>query len=171
MARPKGTVTKLLNDSGRFEVAAWHAFTTGLGMKPYPAAYLVTFFASNRPITTESIDGVLLRSTTLAQKGGHIIGHADRIRRKAPEAVARADDQELAWLAQSAGLIVALFKFGAACNLLGLATTLDALREAGWGDTIIHVTARIDASLRSNFPPAEGPLTRAAAALLRTTCG
>jgi hypothetical protein len=167
MARPRGTVIRLLNDPGRFEVAAWHAFTAGLGMTPYAAAYLVTFLASDRPITTESLDGVLLRSETLAQKGGRIIGHADRIRRKAPVAVERADDHELAWLAQSAGLIMGLFKFAAAGNTVGLATTLDALREAGWTETIIRVATRIDVSLRSNFPPADGTLTRAAARLLR----
>jgi hypothetical protein len=167
MARPRGTTIKLLKDPGRFEVAAWHAFTAGLGMKPYVAAYLVTFLASDREITTESLNGVLFRSETLAQKGGRIIGHADRIRRKAPEAVERADDHELAWLAQSAGLIVGLFKFAAAANTVGLSTTLEALREAGWADTIIRVTTRIDVSLRSNFPPAEGPLTDAAARLLR----
>ena len=58
MARPRGTTIKLLNDPGRFEVAAWHAFTAGLGMKPYVAAYLVTFLASDREITTESLNGV-----------------------------------------------------------------------------------------------------------------
>jgi hypothetical protein len=166
--RPKGHV-KLLDHAGRFEAAAWHAFTTGLGMKPYEAAYLVAFLASDRPITTESVDGVLLRSSTLATKGGRVIGHADRIRRWAPEAVERADDHELAWLAQSAGLIVALVKFGAAGNVVGIETTLYALQEAGWAETIRRVTGRIGASLQSNFPPAEGTLSRAAARLLHRT--
>jgi hypothetical protein len=163
--RPQGRV-KLLDDPGRFEVAAWHACTTGLGLKPYQAAYLVTFLAADRPITTESLDGVLLKSSSLTPKGCPVIGHADRIRRKAPEAIARADERELAWLSHSAGLIVGLVKFGAAGNADGLAATLDLLRQAGWGDTLLRITARLGASLKSNFPPAEGPLSRAAARLL-----
>ena len=96
--RPHGHV-RLLDDLGRFEVAAWFAFTE-LGMTPYSAAYLVTFLlASDKPITTESVEGVLLKSTTI--HATTIIGHADRIRRKAPQMIKRADEAERAWLAQS----------------------------------------------------------------------
>jgi hypothetical protein len=164
--RPKGRVG-LLNDRGRFEVAAWYAFTTGLRMRPYEAAYLVTFLASDRPITTESLDGALLKSTSLSQKGCPALGHAGRIPRKASEAIDRADAHEKAWVAYSASLILALVKFTAESKATEAAATLDLLGNAGWADTILRVTTRIDASLRSNFPPAEGPLTRAAARLLR----
>jgi hypothetical protein len=68
---------------------------------------MVTFLiASDRPITTESLDGVLLKSTT--EHRVTAVGHADRIRRKAPEAIARANDRELAWLTSSAALLVAI---------------------------------------------------------------
>jgi hypothetical protein len=163
--RPRGRV-RLLSDPGRFEDAAWWAFTIGLPMKPYAAAYLVAFLASDRPITTESVNGVLFRSETLSQKGGPALGHAGRIPRKASEAIERADAHEKAWVTYSASLILALVKFTAEGNADGAAATLDMLGKAGWGDVILRISGRIAASLRSNFPPAEGPLTRAAARLL-----
>jgi len=165
--RPPGHV-RLMNDPGRFEVAAWLAFTEA-GMDPYPAAYLVTFLlTSDEPITTRSIEGVLLQSTTDLPMMVAPRGHADRVRRKAPEAIARADDDERAWLARSATLIAALIKFVPEDNWLGVQITLDLLKIEGWADTILRVADRIGASLRdTNFPPAEGPLSRAAKRLLR----
>ena len=163
--RPPGHV-RLLDDPGRFEVAAWLALTEA-GLPPYWAAYLVTFLlTSGRPITAESIDGVLLKlSTTHATTT--IAGHADRIRRKAPQAIERADERELAWLTHSAGLLFALLKWTAKGHLAGFMVTVEALRQAGWTDVLARVGGRVDAALRSNFPPAEGPLSRAAARLLR----
>jgi hypothetical protein len=170
MARPKGTAVRLLDDPGRFEVAAWHALTTGLHFNPYTAAYMVTFLvASDRPITTESLDGVLLKSTT--EHRVTAVGHADRIRRKAPEAIARANDRELAWLTSSAALLVAIVKFAADSNSVGIMTTLDLLKEAGWSGVLLRIAGRLHNTLRSNFPTAEGPLNRAAARLLRTMHG
>jgi hypothetical protein len=164
--RPKGVV-RLMDDPGRFETVAWWAFTTGLRMKPYAAAYLVAFLASDRLVTTESVGGVLLRSETLSQKGGPALGHAGRIPRKAFEAIERADAYERDWVSQSASLILALVKFTAEGNADGAAAALDMLGKAGWGDVILRISGRIAATLRSNFPPAEGPLTRAAERLLR----
>src|SRR5580704_5708093 len=158
--RPHGTIVRLLDDPGRFEVAAWLAFTE-LRLKPYPAAYLTHFLiTSDRPITTESIDGVLLKSSTAGP--ANVIGHADRIRRKAPEAIGRADDRERAWLTSSASTIVAVVQFTAAGDQHGLTIALSRLRESGWTAVLARMGARIEASLRSNFPPAEGPLSRAA---------
>jgi hypothetical protein len=48
-----------------------------------------------------------------------------------------------------------------------MAATLDMLGNAGWTDTILRIRGRISDTLRSNFPPAEGTLTRAAKRLLR----
>jgi hypothetical protein len=163
--RPQGSVVRLLDDPGRFEVAAWLGFTE-LGLKPYPAAYLTHFLiTADRPITTESIDGVLLKSSTAGP--ANVIGHADRIRRKAPEAIGRADDRERKWLTSSAALIVAVVQFTAAGDQRGLTIALARLREAGWTAVLSRIGARIEASLRSNFPPAKGPISRAARQLLR----
>jgi hypothetical protein len=137
-----------------------------MGKGPYPAAYLTTFLiTASAPITTESVDDALLKSTTMLP--GRVIGRADRLRRNAALAIERADKDELAWLTQSAGLLVALVKFAAAGNAVGMAASLDLLKEAGWSDTLLRVGGRIGASLRSNFPPAEGPLSRTAARLLQ----
>jgi hypothetical protein len=162
--RPHGHV-RLLDDLGRFEIAAWFAFTE-LGMTPYSAAYLVTFLlASDKLITTESVEGVLLKSTTI--HATTVIGHADRIRRKAPQMIKRADEVERAWLAQSSAALVGLLTYLAKSDQHGFTTSLDLLATEGWVDAIFRVSRRVDASLRSNFPPAEGPLSRAAARLLR----
>jgi hypothetical protein len=167
--RPPGRV-RLMDDPGRFEVAAWLAFTeTGLG--PYPAAYLVTFLlASDAPIVTESIEGVLLQSSAELSVMVTPKGHADWLRRKAPEAIARADDNERDWLARSASLIAALIEFVPRLPEATLAVelTLGQLKIEGWTAPILYVTRRIGASLlRSNFPPAEGPLSRTAKRRLR----
>jgi hypothetical protein len=162
--RPNGHV-RLLGNPQRLELAAWLVFTE-LGMRPYSAAYLVTFLiTSNAPITTESIDDALLKSATILP--GRVIGHANRLRRNVPLAIERADEHELAWLVHSSGLLVALIKFTAEGNTDGMVITLDLLKEAGWSETLLRVSGRIEASLRSNFPPAEGPLSRTAARLLR----
>jgi hypothetical protein len=162
--RPKGHV-RLPDSPQRFESAVWLALTE-LGMGPYPAAYLTTFLiTSSAPITTESIDDVLLTSATMLP--WRVIGRADRLRRNVPLVIERADEQELAWLTHSSGLLVALIKFTADGNTDGMVVTLDLLKEAGWSETLLRVSGRIGASLRSNFPPAEGPLSRTAARLLR----
>ncbi len=163
--RPKGSAIRLLDDPGRFEVAVWLALTER-GMKPYQAAYLVTFLlASDRPITIESVEGALLKLSTIHRTT--VIGHADRVRRKAPEAIKRADEDERAWLARSAGLVLPLIGFLAVCDTAGVAATLDMLAEQGWTETLLAISSRMDASLKSNFPPAEGPLSRAAVRILR----
>ena len=165
--RPSGSIVRLFDDPRRFEVAAWFAFTAGLGFSDYPAGDLVTFLlASKGPITTESIDGILLRSS--ADHSTTVKGHTDRVVRKAREAIARADEREHAWLIQSSGLIVAVVKFTAEGNVSGLTLTLDRLWQAGWAETLDKVGARIDASLRSNFPLASDVrVSRTAARLLR----
>jgi hypothetical protein len=107
----------------------------------------------------------LLKSSTL--HANRVVGHADRVRRKAPQVIERADESELAWLTQSSGLLVALMIYFLKGDRQGFAITLDLLSAAGWVDTIFRVSGRIEASLRSNFPPAEGPLSRAGKRLLR----
>ena len=95
--RPPGHV-RLTDDDGRFEVALWLAMTEA-GIDPYPSAYLSTFLISDAPITAESVEGVLLElSATCATTAA---GHADRVRRKSPEAIERADDADRDWLARS----------------------------------------------------------------------
>jgi hypothetical protein len=90
--RPKGHV-RLLDNPQRFESAAWLAFTE-LGMGPHPGAYLTTFLiTSSAPITTESIDDMLLTSATMLP--WRVIGRADRLRRNVPLVIERADEQEL----------------------------------------------------------------------------
>ena len=143
----------------------WLAFTQ-LGKGRYAAAYLTTFLiASSAPITTENVDDVLLKSTTILP--GRVVGRANRLRRNAALAIERADKDELAWLTHSAGLLIGLVKFAAAGNADGLAASLDLLKAAGWSETLLRVSGRIGAALRSNFPPAEGPLSRTAGRLLR----
>jgi hypothetical protein len=167
--RPPGHVP-LMADPGRFEVAAWLALTES-GMEPYPAAYLVTFLlASEKPITTKGIDGVLLVSS--AEHRVTAKGHADRLRRKAKEVMERDpadDDDNLGhlWLTQSEGLLRVLLKCFFYGDPAGFGIALDMLRAAGWADTILHVSRRIDTSLRTNFPPHEGTLSRAGKRLLR----
>lgn len=159
----------LLQNNNRFELAVWLAFTE-LGMKPYTAAYLTTFLiASHQPIDTESVEGILLKSSTTFSSltASRVIGHADRIRRHAPVAVSRASDEEFAWLTHSAGLIVALLKFTARNDARGIITTLNLLNEAGWTETLMLIRNRIHDSLLSDFPPAEGPLSRTVKRLLR----
>jgi len=103
--RPKGTCIRLLNNPNRFEFAAWLSLTQQ-GMKPYPAAYLVTFLMSGGPITIESLDAAVLKSTTTPRLAAAIvIGQADRLRSNAELAIKRADDLEHARLTYSAGLI------------------------------------------------------------------
>jgi hypothetical protein len=166
--RPTGSVIRLLDDPARFEIAMWHALTAA-GMKPYPAAYLATFLlASDRPITTEIIDGVLLK-TSADFRRTTVAGHAGRLRRNAPKAIDRADDHGRGWLAQSSGLLFGLLKFAADKNADGFAFTLDRLRDAraGWSEPLHGIFTRIDEATRSNFAPASGPLSRTAARLLR----
>jgi len=164
--RPTGHV-RLLDDPGRFEVALWLAFTEA-GMDPYPAAYLVTFLiASDAPIITESVGAVLVQSS--AGHTGPVAGHANRVCRKAREAIKRADESERLWLAQSTTLIRALIKFVPAGDSLGVMDTLDRLKPLGWSETILRIAGRIGASLRSNnFPPVEGGLSRAVARKIRS---
>jgi len=164
--RRKGSIIRLRDDPGRFEVAVWFALTAILEMKPYPAAKLVTFLvASDRPITTESIDGILFKSSTAHRTT--VAGHADRVRRKTPEIIARANDEECAWLTSSAKLLAALVKYAAENDTGGFSLAIDMLRRDGWADTLDRILNRISASLKSNFPAAESPLNRAATRLLR----
>jgi hypothetical protein len=163
--RPPGHV-RLMDDPGRFGTAAWLAFSQMVG--PYEAANAVAFLESGAS-TAESIQGLLLISTA---RPPHTTpkGRADRIRRKAEEMMKRADDDERAWLEQSAGLIAALVRF---IPLLSgsrdaVAVTLDMLKGLGWADTILTASHGVAASLRSNnFPPHQGKLSRTAKSVLR----
>jgi hypothetical protein len=140
-------------------------------MKPYQAAYLVTFLlTSEEPITTESIEGVLLASSTMT-RWTTVKGHADRVRRKAPEAMKRSDEQDRAWLDQSMSLIVLLLRFTADSNVDRFNAALFMLRANGWADTLDRIARRLSASLHGNFPPKQGSLSRAAARLLATKQG
>jgi hypothetical protein len=53
----------LLKDRDRFKIVGWLAFVE-LGLGVYQAASLVNFLASDRPITTRSLDNVVMISTT-----------------------------------------------------------------------------------------------------------
>jgi hypothetical protein len=167
--RPPGHV-RLMDDPRREETAAWLAFTEA-GLRPYEAANWVTFLlASEKPITTESIDGLLLISSTRPHTTPK--GHADRVRRKAEEVMERDpadDDDNLGhlWLTQSAGLFRVLLKCFFQGDRAGFLIALDMLRFAGWTDTILRVSRRIDASLQSNFPPHQDKLSRTAKRMLR----
>jgi hypothetical protein len=161
--RPHGATIRLLDDPRRFEAAAWIAF---FKLGPYPAGYLTAFFASDKPITTESVEAVLLKSATA--HSGDVEEYADRMwRRKIRQVIARADKREQAWLTMSASLILAVCKHVAEGNAGGMQISLVMLRQAGWGETLDRIGKRVEASLRSNFPPAECPLSRTAARLLR----
>jgi hypothetical protein len=165
--RPTGTIVRLLDDPGRFEIAAWFAFTVGLGMDDYRAAYAVIFLITiTAPITTETIEDVLLNSST-RYHDATVRGHADRVVRKAREAISRANEQEKAWLVYSSGLIAAVVQFTATGNAVGCSTTLDLLRGAGWTEALDCIGKRIEASMCSNFAAADSKLSRTAARLLR----
>lgn len=134
--RPLGHV-RVMADLGRFEVAAWLAFSES-GMGPYEAANWVTFLlASEKPITTESIGALLFISSTRHHTTPK--GHADRVRRKAEEIMGRDPADGNAghlWLAHSAGLLRVLLKCFFQGDRAGFLIALDMLRFAGWTDTI-----------------------------------
>ena len=165
--RPPGSTIALLKDPGRFQIAGWLAFTE-LGFGVYPAARLVAFLASDRPITTGSIEDVSLIST-VATRHADVNVHADNFMRKAKKVIARirANEQQHRWLCASVDLIKATVKLSAAGNRIAVALILDQMRQADWAETLDHIGKRMEASLRTNFPPSEGPLSRTANRLLR----
>ena len=157
-----------MDDHGRFAVAAWLAFSeSGLGL--YQAAGAVVFLESGTS-TPETLPGSSWLISTA--RPAHVTpkGRVDRIRRKAKEMMERANDDERAWLVQSAGLISALVGF--IPNLPGshasVEATLEMLKSLGWADTVLSVNRNIAASLRANnYPPHQGELSRTARRLLR----
>lgn len=168
--RPEGSIIGLLDDPGRFAVAIWFVCTEYLGLAPYHAADLTIFLiTSHEPITTESIEGVLLKSSTGPPPMVTIKGHSDWIRRKGSEAIKRAreNEREWAWLTMSSSLIVALLRHLAEGDAGGLHITCEMLRCAGWGETLDRVGKRAEASLRNtNFSPSEEWKPKRAAAKL-----
>jgi hypothetical protein len=167
MARPDGSIVHLADDPRRFEVAVW--FTAiRLGFEPYPAGYLAAFLiASDQPITTESIDDALLKSQTVTHSTD-VEKYAEKMwDRKIPQIIARADERNMAWLTHASGLLFILLKHLAEGDEGGMRFTLELLRHQGWGETLDRIAKRIDASLRSNFPPPNDPLSPAARRLLK----
>jgi hypothetical protein len=170
--RPEGSLIRLLDDPGRFEIAAWFAFVSLLQMKPHPAAKLVTFLflESEEAPTTESVGGFFLQTKIKLRRenrDGGAKGHAKALVRKAKVAIARADERELRWLTYSSRLIAALVKYMAEGNPNGASATLHLLRAAaGWAEAADRVIARISEAVRGDFPPAEGPLSKRARRLL-----
>jgi hypothetical protein len=165
--RPEGSIIPLLSDPRRFEVATWFA-AIRYGLVPYQAGYLTALLiASNKPITTESIDDVLLISST--KHSSKAVEYADRLQhRKVRQVIARANEREMTWLRMSSDYILVMLQCAAQSNWSGVAFTLELLRQAGWGDTLDRIGRRFEASLRgTNFPPAGGKLSRTAARLLR----
>jgi hypothetical protein len=164
--RPPGHV-RPMDDPGRFGVAAWLAFSS-LGLGPYQAAGAVAFLESGAS-TTESLPGPWLISTA---RPAYVTpkGRVDRIRRKAEEMMGRADDDERAWLEQSAGLISALVGFIPKLpgSHASVEAALEMLKGLGWADTVLSVSRNIAESLRANnYPPHHGELSRTARRLLR----
>jgi hypothetical protein len=98
--RPRGTTIPLARRS-------WPVRSRGVAgvqrrpwPQPYAAAYIVTaVLTSHRPITIESVDCDVIQATT--RHHCTVLGHADRLRRKAETASARADEREWYWLISS----------------------------------------------------------------------
>jgi hypothetical protein len=169
--RPKGSVIALLDDPGRFKISIWCAFSR-LGLTDHAAAYIAAFLVSDRPISTNSIEDVLLISTvaTTRYPDDDARKYANDFVRKARKALTRADGRDRAWLVASASAIVAVVQFAAAGNWPAVSLALSQLRSADWTETLDNIGRRVEASLASNFPPhdpAENPLSRPARRLLR----
>lgn len=167
--RPKDLIIPLLKDRKRFAVAIWFFCTEYLGLGPYDAADLTIFLiTSHTPITIESIDGVLLKASTDVPPTATREAQADWIARKSRKAIERADQREWAWLTMSAGLMSIMMQRLAEGDSGGFHLACGMLRNAGWDEALDRVVKRLDASLRSNFPPAvDWKPRRAAARLLR----
>ena len=165
--RPKDSIVPLLEDGKRFAVAAWFFCTEYLKLGPYDAADLTVFLiTSHAPITTESIEGVLLKSSTDCPPTATREAQADWIVRKSRKAIERANDCEWAWLTISAGLMRIMVQRLAEGDAGGFHLACGMLRNAGWDEELNRVVKRIEASLLSNFPPATDWKPRRAAARL-----
>jgi hypothetical protein len=89
--------------------------------------------------------------------------------RKANKVITRTrfDAQQHRWLVASVDLIKVTVKLAAIGDWSAVAVALGQMRQAGWTDMLHHIGKRMEASLCSNFPPHEGPLSRTAKRLLR----
>jgi hypothetical protein len=166
--RHKGAIVRLMNDPGRFEIAACLAFAR-FGLHPYPAARLAIFLlAMEGPVTTESIGDALLMSWSEG-RWADVASGEDGLRRKSALAQERANATERLWLEASVGGIVALVHAILKGDAATIALTCDLLRAAGWSEPLNRVGERFDAVTKSNFPPAhpDHQLSRAARGVLR----
>ena len=73
----------------------------------------------------------MTRSTRF-DRAKYLVKHADEI-------ISRADEQSINWLAQSAGLLHGLFKFGTKGDAGGISLTIDMLVQLGWKKKLLRV--------------------------------
>jgi hypothetical protein len=162
--RPVGTFKSLFNDPQRFSVATWLALEPLVGPH-FAARVALTWIEERAPITIEVVDDLLHMASTYyaagaaSSSGGVLDDRARSLSRKAPLVTSRATKRELAWLAQSRGLVAALLEFVAQGNKLGMKKTIDLLHQAGWQGVLEHVSRRLAPALSAGFPPYGGPIT------------
>jgi hypothetical protein len=146
----------------------WLAFVNCFG--PHESARLaIVLIEEKTPIKVEIIEDLLVvvgADYRLASPRDLLDDRARALTRKAELIRERALGRELKWLIRSAGAVRALAGFIAAGNVGGANRSMVILEHAGWGDILKHLQARIDAALRSNWPPFEGRLKAAGRRLL-----
>jgi hypothetical protein len=161
LARRGRPVGELSRDPQRFSMVATFAFLE-LGCGRYTSACLAAvLFEGHEPITIEQLGPLMQASSTFANQNSTLTRHAEWLLRKIPIAFPRASDSEREWVAASSAAIMALVEFLRGGKTLSAATALDFLVDLGWGSVLERIGGRLDAALRSNFPPAEGRLSAA----------
>jgi hypothetical protein len=159
--RPAGSYASLFKDRQRFSIAAWLALEPIVG--PHAAARgAIVWIEEKAPITIQDVEGMLHvagADYVPATPSEDLNDRARTLARKARLVTSRATKRELSWLCQSSGALAALARFMADGDAVGIATTLELMREVGWGEILDRVGRRLTPALRSNFLPYEGPLT------------
>jgi hypothetical protein len=171
--RRKGSHAPLLKDRQRFTIAVWLAFVDFFG--PHESARLaIVLVEETTPITIETIENLLVVAAADYRQVSLKEDFDDRARaltRKVELIRGRASGHELKWLVRSSGAVRALVDFVAVGDVGGANRAIMLLEHAGWGDILEHVQGRIDAALRSNWPPFEGQLKAAGRRLLAAARG
>lgn len=157
--RPKGSKISLLEHPRRFDTALWLTLTRAFDIGPTVASNVVAGLLSTRPIDAGTVENVLLCLSTGIDHAT-LRGRADRIGRRAQEAVEAASPEEMAWLVDSGAALMQLWTFGP--DSAHAAYVLDALQARGWGPTLASIAERLVAALSTNLPPVMGPASRKA---------
>jgi hypothetical protein len=165
LGRPPGTHASLFRDRQRFAIAAWIAHAPDLG--PHITARLVkVLIEEDTPIKIEDVEGLRLMISVpfkppTSKADLDLDDVARQLQQKAKLVRERATGSEMGWLSTSASALRGLVHFFLRNDLPGMRRSLDILRQAGWGKTSERIGRRLEAALRSNIPPYDGPVTPA----------